>query len=436
MNQPTLTPRHRRSRRKVVAIAFALIAIPALAAISCAETGSPSAESPAVHLRSVDGGPNYYARFPNSLPTDPSYFPVGVWFESVTSQSDVDLDKRAGLNLYVALTANSSLPPIAANGMKVIAQHEDWLGRANAQGSEAIAGWLLSDETDMQMGAREGFSTLRSIRARMPTGDGRLHYNNYGKGVTFWNTDAAAARYVNEFQDVVSADNYWFTDSDICGHSQGGVLLGGGKRLSAAQCQRAANYGRTVDRVRRLTRPAGARPVWAFVEVGHPFTEADWPAIQPAEVRAAVWHSLIHGARGIVYFNHSFGGPLPTQHALREPGYRAVRAVVASTNAQIHRLAPVLNAPLAEGLVRTTSPVDTMAKYSGGTFYIFAASHDVGARRARFDVLCTGDATVTVLDENRTLPLTDGSFTDNFTGGNAVHIYRIDGGSTCGLPER
>jgi hypothetical protein len=111
-----------------------------------------------------------------------------------------------------------------------------------------------------------------------------------------------------------------------------------------------------------------------------------------------------------------------------------VRAAVTRTNARIHRLAPVLNAPFADGLVRTTAPIDTMAKYSGGRFYIFAGSRAVGSRRARFRVRCTGDATVTVLDENRTLSLRGGSFTDSFADGNAVRIYRIDGGSTCGLP--
>jgi hypothetical protein len=448
-------PRPGRSRGRAVALAFGLIAMLSLAAVSCAETDrsparAPSATSAPAHeaaqtpsgssslrLRRVDGGPNYYARFPNSLPSDSSFFPIGVWFESVLSQSDTARDMDAGLNLYVALTANSRLPLISANGMKVIAQHEDWLERANARGSEAIAGWLLSDETDMQMDAREGFARLRALRSRMPRGDGRLHYNNYGKGVTFWNTDAQAAKYVNGFQDVVSADNYWFTDEAICGRSEGGAMFGThGRRLRAARCHRAANYGRTVDRLRGLMRPARSRPVWSFVEVGHPSSGSDGRSIEPAEVRAAVWSGLIHGARGIVYFNHSFGGPVPTEHVLREPAYGAVRAEVARTNARIHRLAPVLNAPFVDGLVRTTSQVDTMAKYSGGTFYIFAGSRAVGAQRARFRVPCTGDATVTVLDENRKLSLTGGSFTDSFADGNAVHIYRIDGGSTCGLQAR
>jgi hypothetical protein len=31
------------------------------------------------------------------------------------------------------------------------------------------------------------------------------------------------------------------------------------------------------------------------------------------------------------------------------------------------------------------------------------------------------------------VPVTNGSFSDSFADKNAVHIYRIDGGSACGL---
>jgi hypothetical protein len=38
-----------------------------------------------------------------------------------------------------------------------------------------------------------------------------------------------------------------------------------------------------------------------------------------------------------------------------------------------------------------------------------------------------------VLGESRTLPVDDGSWTDDYADGNSIHIYRIDGGTTCGL---
>ena len=279
-----------------------------LAALAAAVQGPAPSAARSMSLSQVDGGSRYYGKFSNGLPTRKSYFPVGVWLESVTSQNDVTRDKQVGLNLYVLATSNSSLPLISSSGMKVIAQQSEWLGRETGPGTAAMAGWELADEIDMLGSPESGYGTLRQILGSLPA-DGRLRFNNYGKGITFWLEDAQAARYVNEFQDVLSADNYWFTDENMCAGTEGGALVAGGADLSPAQCHRAANYGATVRRVRRLVAPAGSKPVWAFVELGHPYTEAHWPTITPPQVRAAVWQSLIAGARGVIYFNHSFGGP-------------------------------------------------------------------------------------------------------------------------------
>ena len=384
-------------------------------------------------LRDVDGGSTYYAKFTHSLPSDPSYFPIGVWFESVLEKADIDKDRDAGINLYVVLTGNSDLRILAANGMRAILQASEWAHRAVAVESEAVAGWMLFDEVDMQLGPRTGYQTLADIVAKLPR-DGRLRYNNYGKGVLFWETSAEAGRFVNEFQDIVSADAYWFTDNHLRTRYQGGALLMRSARdLTDAESRRAANYGAVVRRMRELVRPAGSKPVWHFVEVGHPFSEADWPSIKPAEVSAAVWSGIINGARGIVYFNHSFGGPAITQHALRESAYAGIRAEVKRTNARITSLAPVLNAPFVDGLAIAEGSVDFMVKLYQGRFYLFAGSAAAAKQHVRFKLPCVGDATVTVIDENRSIPLENGGFSDYFADGNAVHLYRIDGGSTCGL---
>ena len=65
--------------------------------------------------------------------------------------------------------------------------------------------------------------------------------------MTFWEGDADAATFLNEFQDVVSADNYWFTDPFICGPGEGGAVLAGGQQLEPEKCRLAANYGWTVS---------------------------------------------------------------------------------------------------------------------------------------------------------------------------------------------
>ena len=56
--------------------------------------------------------------------------------------------------------------------------------------------------------------------------------------------------------------------------------------------------------------------------------------------------------------------------------------------------------------------------------------------KGRFSLPCVGHANAAVVGENRTIPVRKGVFSDNFADGNAIHIYRINGGSTCGLQGR
>jgi hypothetical protein len=381
----------------------------------------------------VDGGPGYYGRFSNALPIKPSYFPIGVWYESVVSQRDMNMDKDVGVNTYVVLTTNSNLSLLRRNGMKALLQQQGW--RPSAAGGSQSAGWELHDEIDMQMHPDVGYAQLQRIKSTLPA-DRRLRYNNFGKGVMFWETNAEAGRYVNAV-DLPSTDIYWFSDENVCDKNEGGRLLARGRRaLTNTECHRASNYGAQVRRVRNLVSPRGSKPVWTFAEVGHPFSEDHWPSIAPPQIRAAVWHGLIAGARGITYFNHSFGGPCETQHALRDPCYANARATVRATNRQIKALAPVLNAPFVTSRWTHSPTTKAMVKWQGGHFYVFAGAAENTSSTGSFSIRCVGNATARVLGENRRIPIRRGSFTDSFADGNAVHIYRIDGGSTCGLSRR
>ena len=400
--------------------------------VSNAATANVRARAPrrsAPRLRQVDGGLGYYGRFSNALPTSRSYFPIGVWLECLNNRGNVNLDKDVGLNVYVAVcaTGQSALNLARANAMRVINEY-DW-PFAPGPGSET-AGHLLGDELDMTRGPAGCAETKRrngTLRA-----DGRFRHSNYGKGVLFWQTPAEAACFVNA-QDLVSTDSYWFTDNNLCGRSEGGGEPG---VVKADNCHVAANYGWQINRVRRLVSPARSKPVWAFVEVGHPMSEDHWPSITPPQIRAAVWHSLIAGARGIIYFNHSFGGPCVSHHALREPCYAAARTMVKSVNAQVKALAPALNAPFVTSRWTHNPGTQAMVKWQGGHFYVFAGSAQNVASTGSFSIRCVGKATAKVLGENRKIPVRRGSFSDSFADGNAVHIYRIDGGSACGLKRR
>ena len=100
-----------------------------------------------------------------------------------------------------------------------------------------------------------------------------------------------------------------------------------------------------------------------------------------------------------------------------------MRAAVTSIDAQIRTLAPVLNAPFADGYVSPSAGVRAMAKRGpDGAWYVFAAS-TAGATTANFTV--AAGSTVEVMFEGRSLPVTSGQFSDTFADGNTVHIYRI-----------
>lgn len=399
-------------------------------------------------LRNVDGGNQFYGTFKNSFPTSPDFFPLGVWAAQANSPQDIASDRALGINTYVLSLEGSNDRLIKDSGMFALPDGPN----------PSAAGQLLTDEADMWAGAGDapwtgelgagsdttgsrpciprdaqcGFTVMMQLRDKV-AGD-VLTYANYGKGVTFWLTPEQAGRFVNEFQDVVSADNYWFTDPNICASHEGGVLKHNGEDdLSPSECRLAANYGLTTRYVRSLVRPIAAMPVWNFVELGHPFTEDDSGTITPAELRAAVWSSVINGARGIIYFAHNFGGSCPSYNVLRDQCGDPIRAELTAVNDQIRRLAPVLNAPFFDGYARSDAPVDLTVKRREDSNYVL-----VGATRnepvdATITLSC-GDATsAEVIDENRTVPVTNRSFHDTFADGNAVHLYKINGSEGCGL---
>jgi hypothetical protein len=397
------------------------------------ESGGPAATTsaldqlpPGVTLREPDGS------YPAGLPNDPTFFARGVWLETVSDQADVALDRSYGLNLYVALAHEDvvALDAIEDSGMHLLLQADEWSGDPRA-GHPAVDGWFVYDEADMMYGPGSddwsgrggwntcipiqdeggqcGYTVMQHYASRVPRGT--LRHANYGMGVAFWETDAEAAKFINgNFQDTMSADVYFFTHPDM-----------------AAKDRRGERYGWLIDRLQRLDSRDGVRqPVWAVVELGHPFTETDAPTITAPQMRSAVWHSIIAGAQGVVYFNHSFGGSCPTFSVLREQCDTEMTPAVINLNSQINELAPVLNAPFADGYVTAKGPAEVMAKLGpDGAWYVFAGANTTGDTGGEVTFGVTAGSQVEVLFENRNLSLRHGEFVDAFADADAVHIYRV-----------
>lgn len=283
--------------------------------------------------------------------------------------------------------------------------------------------------------------------------DGTVIHQGFGKGVLFWESDAQAAKFLT-YSDTLSADSYWMTDTDLALPSQGGCALlpysrtacGGGKGLTDAERALPANYAYDVTRLEYLQSLNGSpKPIVVDVETGCPGRNGI--CTTPAEMKAAAWHALIAGARGIIWFQHNFSGPCvdfntfydgmnpetPYYNCQQTPGVTLhdVDLAVRSFDDTVKRLDGVLLSPTAHGYVTTgKADVSTMAKYAAGKFYVFAGSGKP-ATPPPMDMLVTFtlagaySGPVTVIGEHRTLHSVRGHFTDEFANANSVHIYEI-----------
>jgi hypothetical protein len=398
------------------------------------------------------GGPSYYNISSKAVAagwTSNTFFPVGAWYMRANQQSDVNTYKALFMNHTVKVENQNNIPLLRSNGLQVFTDETQGVG------AETV-GWHLTDEADMNYGAGSdqfnpnqiwpngctphldnggacGFTAMSWFLAQMPTNDGRLYHANYGKGIfPGWQSDTDFAKFVNSYTTVVSDDIYWYTDSDVCTGAQGPTMITGtgpisqytGLRdLTNAECRRASNYGAIIDRMRQLDATDGKlQPIWSFVEVGNPFTVTR--SITGPQIEGAVVSSLIHGASGITYFKHNFGGSCQTTDAFIDcPGSYITN--VTNINSRMKDLAPVLNTQSYQYSFGST--IDSMLKWYNGSAYIFAMGKNgsTGSKTFTLPSGLSSAANAQVLYESRTIPISSGTFSDSFASEYSYHLYKV-----------
>jgi hypothetical protein len=354
------------------------------------------------------------AHYANGFPTDPGFFPLGVWLQSPKNAASY---QAIGINTFVGLWEGPTevqLAALAGHGMfAVAAQNEIGLGSANRG---VIKAWLQEDEPDdAQPGwlrryqpcipAAEVARRSRELKARDATRPVML---NFGPGVAdeSWpgrGTCTGDLRYYDravEGADILSFDIYPVAND----------------RVEVAG--KLEYVARGVANL--LKRAAPGRSVWAAIETtsirsGHRVT--------PAQLRAEVWMALLHGATGIFYFVHEWSS------GFREDGifrYPEIVREVAAVDRTITALAPVLNSPSLAGKVTVSAPVPiaVMAKQQADALYVFAAAMQDAPSTARFAIRGLADAEAQVIGEDRAAAVANGTLEDAFPG-YGVHLYRI-----------
>lgn len=351
------------------------------------------------------------------LPQDPGFFPVGVWLQDPALAPKY---RDLGVNLYVGLGGRpdaGDLAPLREAGMRAILRAGEEALRF--RDDPAVAGWMPEDEPDSAqlLGPCRGYGPPRD------PGESRREYERIRRDdptrPVLLNLGPGAA-----WDDCPARGSRRGKPEDYPAYARGGDLLSfnfyPANREEPEVAGRLEFMARGVDRLREAS--GGRKPVWVFVETTPIRDEARRPS--PAAVRAEVWMSLIHGAKGVVYFAHRFR-PRFTESGLLADA--EMSAAVAAINRQIRELAPVLNGPPLRGGVTVESPVpvDAVAKRHGGSTYLFAAAMRNAPSRASFRVRgLRGRAPVEVLGEGRSIGSVDGAFSDDIEG-YGVRLFRI-----------
>ena len=436
-----------------------------------------------VTLDPIDGGPNYYAD--NGLTyaaaagwDNPSFFPVGPWQDNLATQSDANRWIDLGWNTSFGAGGNTNPAVLRANGIWMIqrAGGTTWTPIAGT-GAETV-GINAQDEPTTY----SAFSTAISTTANALQ-DGRFWWLNNttsilsyggisgtpgsGSPAAMLYTPIATPDGTTRHIDVSSVDEYWFAGIRAPAIASSvewsaGVIWNGSVAVTADQVQRGSNYGSMIDAERKIT--GGTTPIYAYIEDGGPYTQDTTAAsyITPPELNWATWSSLIHGARGVIYFNDTFAyqGPGYSFWNMESAYYQAVQpgqtvsmyAQVKATDALIKQLAPVLNSPTAIGYATVNNPgyengatqslfsgIEVTAKDDNGQFYLLTDTRDSETQTnisATFTLADKNATSVTVVGENRTIAVTNGVFTDTYATGATVHIYEVnDGATTAATPS-
>ncbi|MGC1240088.1 MAG: hypothetical protein WA874_00805 [Chryseosolibacter sp.] len=353
---------------------------------------------------------------------DPDFFPISVWAQNPVNASAY---KENGINMYISIhggLTQEKLDHLKKAGMKVIT-HQNAFGLTKLD-EPLIYGWMHGDEPDnAQRSTTPGkwdpcrdpgviISDYETIRQKDPSrpvylnvGRGVAYTNWVGRGVCRGKTDMYKASNNGYLKgcDIASFDIYPVNSTEEEVEGQLWYVAKG------------------IDNLQEWSDHQ--KPAWCWIETTRISDKAKRKPT-PAEVKSEVWMALIHGAKGIGYFCHSFVGKTDDAALLHDAEMiRGVKAI----NGQVTALAPVLNTEDTEGYatVKTSNasvPVEIMTKHHGKANYIFAVAMREGSTAATFEV--KSGKKVEVIGENRTIRINKGKFTDEFSR-YGVRLYKI-----------
>ena len=352
---------------------------------------------------------------------DPAFFPIGVWLQSPNNATRF---KKLGINFYAGLwngPTDRQLHDLKQADMAVICDQNDLA--LNNPYKNTILGWLQQDEPDNSQTGTIPFlytppilpTIIQEHYLKMKKRDPRrLILLNLGQGVAWdgWQGRGVRTNHPEDYAEYVKGGDIISFDIYPSTHPNPAVR---GRLEFVAQ---------GVQRLKFLSTPQ--QRVWAVIgasRINDPDTK---PA--PLQVRSQVWMSIIHGARGIVYFVHQFKPRFVEAAVFEDP---EMMREMTQLNVLIQSLAVVLNSPDTNDIKKLTStfpdvPVAAVTKRHESFLYLLSVDLRNKETTERFEFNHPlPDQEAEVLGENRKITIRDRILEDHY-GPYEPHIYRIN----------
>ncbi len=414
----------------------------------------------------------YFNQFTNATPlANNNYVMTGDWMPPVMYSATEVAAMKPYIDVGVAVPDSTNYSWYRDNGMYLLPFVASL--PTGTRGSETI-GYFVDDEADMA--GQEGYNRMASHMALVPSG--YMAYANFGIFITMGMGGVSPTR--EDFfnmagLDVKSVDQYLYSMSMV--DDTNALRYWGVPNTSL---RRAYAYGYLMERARSVQD--STKPLWAFVELAHPYNAYTTGGPNPNQVEGAVWGSIIGGARGIMYFHHSFGmlendtfvDP-PTWSATTNYGindcvthngtlyYAALKPAVGEAptvssytwvrwsrnsapgihvesarhpdllnrlvkiKADLQAMAPAINSPTTPHLCHKDIYSTYRPHAHDNKKYIFAMPGHGAPNGGTFDMYLPKGETPTAIEvvgENRAIVPANGKFTDSFAAECSHHIYR------------
>ncbi|HNT74447.1 MAG TPA: fibronectin type III domain-containing protein [Anaerolineae bacterium] len=352
------------------------------------------------------------------------FFPIMQWLQC---GHRIEYQSMLGINTFMGMgcsgdTSQSYLDTCQANGVRGIIKFD-----ASVEAHPSLLGWYWEDEPEMPRSGDEPSLYPDELRAvyEMVRAEDQAHpflttfTSRFAErfGGYAWMGEEA-----EEYLDYVNA-------TDVPGFDHYPVY---------GWC-RPDWLHEISDFQEEFMDYTAWRPTYQWIEAAKTTSkycelsgrgENDGP--YPSEIRNEVWQAIVHGAKAIGYFTHSWECPGYTQFCLSTEQEVELTRI----NQQITALAPAILGPDRSQRVSAQESgggrVDVTAREYNGDLYIFVVNLERASEAVIFTVDGISSATVEVIDESRNITLNDGQFEDTFEE-LAVHLYRIPNAQAADL---